>query len=884
MAVRFVIGRTGTGKTWRCFHEIVEMLRERPLGPGIYWLLPKQATFSAERELTCAAGLAGYCRARVLSFDQLGQDLMDECGGGAAAEITGLGRQMILGHLLRQNAIKLKFFHRAAHHAGLAGKIDKTIAEFERCGKDPSQLDALLAELSAGQRPEDLEEDTLLAKLHDLQLIYRQYTDYLGQERLDPARRMAHMLECIECSPALRGATVFIDGFSEFDEFQRRIIARLGQVCQRVEVTLLMDPASEVLRSGAKPRELGLFHHNEETCRRLLNTLKAEGTAVEGPLYLEEVRRFRTSGLRKIEGELFGLDPDGHKGVGTGTVADEIGELTLVEAPNQRAEVDAAARHILHLLSRGLRLREIAVVVRQLEDYHDLINASFGEHNIRYFVDRRRSMGHHPLLQFLRAVLSIAQQDWPHESVMILMKTALAGLSLAEADELENYVLAHRIRAGAWGSAEPWQYRRDLTRASEEDGPSPAEVESSRMDALRRRLSDRIRPFAERFESTPGQTWPVREIATAIFELLERFGVRRTLSGWIASARDAGRLEEAGEHEQVWNEMAGLFDQLVELLGDEPVSLENFDEVLESALESFDLALTPPTVDEVLVGQVDRTRTPAVRAVLVLGLNEGSFPYAAKESSLLSDMDRGELRRRDFDIHPETERLLLDEELLGYVAFTRASESLWVSRPTSNAKGKAVGESAFWRRLRTMFPEIGVESIPQDERTQAGLIATPRQLLTSLMRWVRAEGAVVGEEPWPALYQWLADHPADDGPLDNLRYRVWKALRYGNEASLSPEVAARLFPDPLTATAGQLETFATCQFKHFIGHGLHLSARDEDDDPTFVELDRIYHQILERLVTQLLRRKKDFSSLSQEEAQRLVRNYAEQIGQSLRGS
>src|SRR5947207_13548140 len=102
MSVRFVIGRAGTGKTRHCFDAIVEALRADPLGPAIFWILPKQATFSAERELTCESGLGGFCRARIVSFEQLGRDILGECGGAAIPEVSALGRQMLLGHLLRQ--------------------------------------------------------------------------------------------------------------------------------------------------------------------------------------------------------------------------------------------------------------------------------------------------------------------------------------------------------------------------------------------------------------------------------------------------------------------------------------------------------------------------------------------------------------------------------------------------------------------------------------------------------------------------------------------------------------------------------------------------------------------------------------------------------------
>src|SRR3954468_13662645 len=110
MSVRFLIGRSGSGKSMRCFRAIVEMLKADPLGPVVYWIVPKQETFTAERELTCASGLDGFCRARVVSFELLGEDVLSECGGPAIPQITELGRQMVIGHLLRRNEKQLGYY------------------------------------------------------------------------------------------------------------------------------------------------------------------------------------------------------------------------------------------------------------------------------------------------------------------------------------------------------------------------------------------------------------------------------------------------------------------------------------------------------------------------------------------------------------------------------------------------------------------------------------------------------------------------------------------------------------------------------------------------------------------------------------------------------
>src|SRR5688572_26936217 len=171
MSVQFVIGRAGSGKSKHCFDAIVAAMRAEPLGPPIYWLLPKQATFSAERELTTLSGLGGFCRARVLSFDLLGEEVLEACGGSAVPEVSALGRQMLLGFLLRRHQGDLKFFRSVARQPGLAARLDATFAEFERCGKDADALAAPLKELEDAGGDGDVERSLLRDKVADFHML-----------------------------------------------------------------------------------------------------------------------------------------------------------------------------------------------------------------------------------------------------------------------------------------------------------------------------------------------------------------------------------------------------------------------------------------------------------------------------------------------------------------------------------------------------------------------------------------------------------------------------------------------------------------------------------------------------------------------------------------
>lgn len=865
MAVRFVLGRAGTGKSRHCFDAIVKAMRADPLGPAIYWLLPKQATFSAERELVTDSGLTAFCRTRVLSFELLGEEVLAGCGGSAVPQISSIGRQMLIGHLLRSKQDELSFFRGVARQPGLAARLDATFAEFERCGNDPASVADVIGQIS---QSDDVETQLLSGKLRDFHLLYQAYRDVLGSDRVDPHRRLEQVLSCIGDHAGLRGASVYIDDFREFTDRERKMIVALAKNCASVDITLLIDPHSPTIANiDHIPDAFNLFHHTESEYRLLMLALREAGVVIEPAVKLVEPRRFANDAAKAIERSMF----EGRFEPMTAPKS-----LKLIETPDRRTEVDAVARRINALTRTGLRYRQMAVLVRDIDEYEQLVRASFEEHGIPLFIDRRRSAAHHPLIRLTRAILLIARHRWPHEAVMTLIKSGLACVEPGQADALENYVLLHRIAGDAWTRSEPWTFNRKLTRGREdEESATDPTDESVEMDALRRKLASSLAAFTS-------EARPVRMIVADLFKVYAALDVRKTLAGWIDTATGSGNLEEAGEHKGVWDALVELFDQMIDLLGDETMELADFMEVLDTGLERFDLALTPPRVDEVLVGQVDRTRIGTLDTVFVMGLSEGQFPKVIREDSVLSDSERTSLEKQNVVLDPASERRQLDERLMGYIAFTAAARRLIVTRAASHEQ-KPLHPSSYWTRLTQMFPDLPITREQRESEAGPDAIGTPRQLVTALMRWARRDDPHAdAEQPWPALYQFLCDHRKFEDPIGVMRYRAWRALSYRNEAKLSPQTAGKLFPLPLVSSVSRFETFATCPFKHFSRYALGLEVREEDD-VTSMDLGTIYHGILERVVGKSLADRKDFCDLDPASTRKLIGEFADEIGKTLRG-
>lgn len=797
------------------------MLADDPIGEPIYLLVPDQATLLYERMVAEASPTGGYLRVHVTTFRKLTERVLSEAGGEAMAEVTPLGRRILIGRLLRRLEPELTFYRSTARQPGLAGRLDSAFSELENSDASDASIESLAGDIEA-KHP----QSPLPAKLRDIRRLFAEYEKLLGSDRLDPRRRQKRALDAIAHCPTLPHATLFVDGFYDLTRPERQMLYGFANVGCRTTIALDVDPRDANAAPDAPLPATHPLRLSTHAYRRLSMSLR--------DLRIGITLKVLTTNPRFASPELLHLERNFEK-TRPGKL-DAAGDARLIEVAGRRAEVDAAARQIVDWLAAGMRLRDILVLARDVGEYESHVEASFREHRIPHFIDRQEPAGHQPLIRAIRGLMQLALSDWSPDRVLELLKSGLVGIEPDVCDAVENYVVAHRIRGrDAW--AKPWRYRGRKRRGDDEDDEAAiAEKEDvARMNEARRHIVEGVEPLLgpDLEGVAPTGDWCQR-----ICRALDRLGVRARLATRIAAAEEACNVEDALRSREVWHEFSELLDQLCTVLSGEALSLREFSEVVDVALERFVLAIIPPTIDQVLVGSVDRTRSGPVRACIVLGLNEGQFPRCVTDVDAFSDDDRKLLADRDVEVRAGSRDALLDEQFLAYLAVTRPSERLTLIRSSIDEAGKPLAPSIFWTQAADCFRGLATQTVVDD----ADAIATPAQLVAATIRWATDDR---DDATSLRLTRWLFDSAS--GAVASMRQAMLRGVVYDNRATLSPDVARRLFPSPIRGSATRLETFAACPFKHFAQHALRLSPREEADF-TRMEVGTMYHRVLEDLV------------------------------------
>lgn len=847
MPVRFVLGRAGTGKTHHGLTAIAEQLARDPVeGPRLILLVPEQASMQMERALLGLVPEKGLARCEVLSFRRLAHRVLSACGLGGGV-LSETARLMALRQIVRDLEGELNVFGTRRGRRGLVESIAHTLDEFVQEDVWPDDLAQVATRIEA-------DDPSLAARLADLHRIYHGYVERLGDERTDPSHHLALARRHLAELPQLSGAFVWVDGFAGFTRQEQRLLVELAGLAGHVDIGLLLDPDEPAVRGERSVEPFDLFARTVRTYLSLCNDLREAGVALEDPLLLrDDPPRFAEApSLAWLESRLFRprIAPP----------AEEAGAknrrsvIRLIQAANRRVEVAAAVAEIRRLVSEHnppLRYRDIAVIVRDLEPYHDLLVAALNEAGVPHFIDRRRAIRHHAVVEVIRALVELARSADP-DAMVALAKSGLSGLTDDDADLLENFLLAQGLSRRSDWTRRPWQYRK---RLRDEDAPlrmTPTqERELDRLNELRVRLVDALDAWWQLADASEPPT--CRAWADALYATLERLGVPERLRTWLAEAETVGDVEQAQELRQVWSHVVALCDDLSGEFGDEPITASELDELVDSALSSATLALAPPTLDQVLVGSIERSRHPTIRAALVLGFAEGQFPLRQKEDPILTDDHRVLLERSGVPLQPGATQRLFDERLLGYIALTRPNELLWVSWPAAEQDGRECQPSPFVDEILSVLPDLQVEELAEplaSRRTWA--LCTPGDLAAAMACDVRVrlrpgKAHADADRVWNGLY----NAALDDSTLREPMRRALASLRYKNEASLAEEMIERLHGGPLLTSVTRIETFAACPFRHFAQYQLGLQPR-ETCRLDAVDLGVHSHRVLERVIGRLV--------------------------------
>ena len=838
MPLKFVFGPSGSGKSSYLYQHVIQESMKYPERNYIV-LVPEQFTMQTQKDLVMMHERKGIMNIDVLSFARLAYRVFEETGGGGLPVLDDEGKNLILRKIAGDYESELKMLGGHMKKQGYISEVKSVISEFTQYDIGEDEIERVME--SAG------ESSRLYYKLADIRLLYRGFTDYL-QEKYITKEELLDVLSCeVEKSERLKNSTVVLDGFTGFTPVQDRLLGELMRHCREVIVTVTMDRRGNPY---VYEHPYQLFALSKQMVTSLLQIAKQNKIPVEEPveLYDHVPWRFKEQeALAFLEKHLFRY--------GAGAYEKEQEQVKLHLAKNPREEAYAVAEQVRRMMREdGYRLRDIGVIVSDMDVYADHLKQAFIKYDIPFFMDHKRSILLNSFVEYIRSVLHMAEQSFSYESVFRFLRTNLAGFTYEEIDELENYVIGLGIKG-----YKHWQekWTRKLRGMAQED--------LDKMNHYRRQLVEKVDGLIYVLRQ---RRKTVADITRAIYEFMVQENLQVRLAEQEELFKAKGELALAREYAQIYRIVIELFDKFVELLGDEQVSLSEYCKLLDAGLEEARVGVIPPEVDQVVIGDMQRTRLKDIKALLFAGANDVYLPGALLRTGLLSELDREKFAREKLTLSAGGKEKAYVQKFYLYLNLTKPSEKLDIYYSKVSADGKSVRPSYLIQELQKLFPKLKVRDeeryLKEQELTEN--IGFDRMIREFVQKRHETDGA------WCELYNWYKKNPKWQEKVE----RFLEAGYYRKPLdALTEEAAKRLYGEEFETSITRMERFAVCAFSHFLTYGLGLREREEYDFQA-ADLGNVCHRALERFSYKVEREAGDWLKLTEEKRKQYVEESVEE--------
>lgn len=831
--LNFIYGRAATGKTYETLNRIKDAAKK---DERVIFIVPEQYSFESERSVLSLLGDRDAHKVSVLSFSSLADTLSVLCGGKARKVLTDADKILFMNKALMSIKDELYLWRRYFSSPGFASKMVDMIGEFKISAIFPEDLEKVSKQLS---------ESFLKEKIETLALIYRTYDAILKGRFIDPADKLEKLYNDLSLNKYFKGSTVFIDGFKGFTGQQYRIIDLILSQCNSLTVTALCE------KDGERVKEI--YTNTYEAVENIKDIASRHRVKIGEEIHLSKLF-YETETMAEVEGVLSGNIN------GTCENDENIG-LVVAKTPND--EVTFTARNIRRLVrEKGYRYRDFVIIARNPEIYETAIEREFKNYDISCFFDKRIPLTNSPIFSFVDAALSCARLI-DSEELLRFIKTGLAvDLSTEEISELENYVYLWNIKSIGWET----EWDMDPTGFSETKAEKEEEIKETlkRLNALREMALAPLLLLRKHY----GQT--VREKAYAVAKLFEFCKTDEKMKVLLSFMEKDFSAEDMDAFRQSWDLFMSLLDGMVRCFGDDIVSDTQFKDMITISCQTTTVGRIPQMLDEVTFGAADRIRPSRPKVAFILGANQGEFPKAPDNNSILGNGERNTLIKAGLKVRNKTMFLTLEENLLVYSCSCCPSQMLFVCCSEIGADGSAKEPSILFEGLRSSFKNSKVYYEPLDELNVENLPETQNSAMQTLYRF-----AQLNKKGASTLIEAAV---TDDEKREELRNVILSSQIYNR--TLSSEKAKKLYGNNIPMSATRFDTFFGCHFRFFCKYGLNTSVI-QPAKLDVMQRGTIVHFVLERFCNNHL---DDIGSVTDEQIVEETKKYIMDYFSCIKGS
>ncbi len=833
-----------------------------------FLIVPEQDTASKQRKMLEAMNAygAGILNIDVISFDRLCYMVFDECNIDIKNEkmVMDDAKTMLLRLALiniKKRKIKLPYFEKSIDKLGFAEKLMSCMSEFYTYGIDANKLETI---------ENKIKNDTIREKVRELKIINDEFIKLIKEKNFYIKEDKLNLLrDNIENTKLLDGAIVAFDGFTGFTPIQNEIFSKIYDKAEKVFVTVTIRDVE--YENMINKKNVGIFSISKTFIDGLVKVLEDKGEKKDDLFLkvggievspLQKCHPYAAYDIRFLERNLFLYNKEKYE--------KEVSNIEIYATENVNREIDFLIKKIFRLTKfENYTYNDIKIVVPSLDDYRDLLIRKFDENNIKLFVDDKNKIYTSPLIEYINSMFEIIGTDFSKDAVLRFINSGIFDKNYSNIYFLiDNFIRKYNINGYNQYKQNLIKYKTKIIKNLKTGGKYINEISMS-IENITETLENILSPVFLVYEKYRDNKYKMTllEFVDCIKDFLEDSKVLENFQNFLLELKTVN-----GENDKeyiVLKDNIEIINNIFDLINviakddNEKITIDDFKKIFDLSVENINIKTIPYAMEQIVVGDVMRSRFDEVKVLFFLGMNDTKIPLNSKDNNIINDEMRNIFRDEAGVILSQTIlETAINSKFYLYNILTSPSDKLILSYTKKNIDDEIDFRANVLDEIQNIFGSENLkEKYPNDEKDLYTINATKKYLADNFydmyMTYKNNENHISSDdfEFYKKTYDYIKEIE-DAKDFNKFNHMITNNFKMVSDENINKNIISALQKN-FRGSATALETFAECPFKHFAKNI--MSLRDVDRaEITNIDIGNISHYFMEWLFN--LNREIEFSN------------------------
>ncbi|WP_103981862.1 PD-(D/E)XK nuclease family protein [Helcococcus massiliensis] len=814
----------------------------------VYLIVPEQFTLGTEIEAFEALKIDSTFNLKIKSFTKLANEIIHQAGGRSLNFISDQAKYLMVQSILLDHKNDLKVFQNNTDDKEFIELLIRLMDQF---------ADNNLDEVGLSEIVEKIGDDSELGKkLEDIKLISSEYRKLLAQSSYSSEDKSQIAIEKIKQIDAFKDAAFYFYRFHDMSNKELEMVKSIEAISDFSLVSLTLDKGL-LIGDERQVKDADIFDISLNFYRGLREYIEDIEIINPSPIVdqteidilLANMFRYDLNNIKKEFPDPKDESNDTEEDNNMEGANQKLSNVYINKLNNTEDEVDNLAILIKKdLVDEGLNYKDISILVTESNEYFPKIEKIFQINGLPYFLDESRNLLDNAMVKYLKSAIKLLKNDLSPQNLIQFLKSSFLSIDRNSIDLFQNFV-ERRNFFGPMLMEDKYYSITHKQRYEEEDRENLEKIIQ-----VKDLFKDILEIDGEDIFDLIHEDKP--KSFQYYTELLYKFFTKEILLESYTSYEEKQTEEENEENRMIWNSFIELLDDMY-LMPEAEIPFSRYTDILLSAIDNFKVGILPPSQDQIMVGNIKRSRFNKCKKIYVLGMTNIYYPPANDDVDILNEEEKLSLEAFDLKIRNTRKNNNANDLLSFYEILHSAKEKIVFSYSLVNSGNEAMDQAYILNFVRVL---VNNANIKIGKISPLDYIYSKNKL-NSYLPYVFAKtknNSLVNEKEkiyYDLLYK---KFEGDEDEYNTILNAIKISSQDKAKNNLDPNLVDKIFNlDKFSVS--QLETFNSNPYHHFIRYGLKPR---EFDNIEFSRMDtgNLIHEFMKDYLDQTINKKQEVDS------------------------